>query len=149
MTKEERAVKILINVQSQFQASLDEVDVDKDCKEAEEDNTEIVNALEIAIKAIKALPRKNEVILTNKEYRELVSNEYENGYTKGYSEALEQELILDKIRSEIIDTGAYEQEVNGKTEFLKGIDYCLGVIDKYNEKNKDKNEIDQEWEDLE
>lgn len=38
---------------------------------------------------------------------------------------------LDKIRAEIIDTGAYEQEVNGKTEFLKGIDYCLGVIDKY------------------
>lgn len=41
--------------------------------------------------------------------------------------------ILEKIRSEIIDSGAYEQEVNGKTEFLKGIDYCLGVIDKYKE----------------
>lgn len=39
--------------------------------------------------------------------------------------------ILDKIRAEIIDTGAYEQEVNGKTEFLKGINYCLSVIDKY------------------
>lgn len=39
--------------------------------------------------------------------------------------------VLDKIRAEIIDTGAYEQEVNGKTEFLKGINYCLGVIDKY------------------
>ena len=41
--------------------------------------------------------------------------------------------ILEKIRSEIIDTGAYEQEVNGKTEFLKGINYCLGDIDKYKE----------------
>ncbi len=38
--------------------------------------------------------------------------------------------VLDKIRAEIVDTGAYEQEVNGETEFLKGINYCLGVIDK-------------------
>ena len=42
--------------------------------------------------------------------------------------------VLDKIRAEIIDMGAYEQEVNGKTEFLKGIDYCLSVIDKYTNK---------------
>lgn len=39
--------------------------------------------------------------------------------------------MLDKIIDEIMDTGAYEQEVNGKTEFLKGINYCLSVIDKY------------------
>ena len=45
--------------------------------------------------------------------------------------ALEQETIIDKIRAEIMDTVAYEQEVNGDTEFLKGINYCLGVIDKY------------------
>ena len=45
--------------------------------------------------------------------------------------ALEQESLLDKIKAEITDTGAYEQEVNGNTEFLKGINYCLGVIDKY------------------
>ncbi len=38
---------------------------------------------------------------------------------------------LKKIRAEIEDTGAYEQEVNGKTEFLKGITYCLSIIDKY------------------
>lgn len=38
---------------------------------------------------------------------------------------------LEKIRAKIEDTGAYEQEVNGKTEFLKGITYCLNVIDKY------------------
>ena len=45
--------------------------------------------------------------------------------------ALDQESIIDKIRDEIMDTGAYEQEVNGNTEFLKGINYCLGVINKY------------------
>jgi len=51
--------------------------------------------------------------------------------TANLLEELEQEPILDKIIDEIMDTGAYEQEVNGKTEFLKGINYCLGVIDKY------------------
>ena len=76
-------------------------------------------------------PRKDEVILTKEEYGELVSSEFDNGYAKGYREALEQEPILDKIRAEIQDTGAYEQEVNGKTEFLKGIIYCLNIIDKY------------------
>lgn len=45
--------------------------------------------------------------------------------------ALKQEPILDKIRAEIMDTGAFEQEVMGYTEFLAGINYCLGVIDKY------------------
>ena len=44
---------------------------------------------------------------------------------------LNKEPILDKIRAEIMDTVAYEQEVNGDTEFLKGINYCLDVIDKY------------------
>lgn len=44
---------------------------------------------------------------------------------------LEQELVIDKIRAEIMDTGAYEQETKGRTEFLEGINYCLGVIDKY------------------
>ena len=45
--------------------------------------------------------------------------------------ALDQESIFDKIIDEIMDTGAYEQEVNGETEFLKGINYCLEIIDKY------------------
>lgn len=51
---------------------------------------------------------------------------------------LEQESILDKVIDEIMDTGAYEQEVNGKTEFLKGINYCLGVINKYKTESEDK-----------
>lgn len=49
----------------------------------------------------------------------------EQTYEKGQND------VLDKIRTEIEDTGAYEQEVHGKTEFLKGITYCLNIIDKY------------------
>lgn len=41
-------------------------------------------------------PHKNEVILTKEEYRKLVSNEYENGYAKGYREAIENEFCEDK-----------------------------------------------------
>jgi len=52
--------------------------------------------------------------------------------------ALEQSPILDKVIAEIMDTGAYEQEVKGNTEFLKGINYCLGVIDKYMVESEDK-----------
>ena len=48
------------------------------------------------------------------------------------------ESIIDKIRAEITDTGAYEQEVNGRTEFLKGIEYCLNIIDKYKQKVRNK-----------
>jgi len=48
-------------------------------------------------------------------------------------ELLKQEPILDNIRAEIEHTGAYEQEIHGKTDFLNGIDYCLGVIAKYTE----------------
>lgn len=49
--------------------------------------------------------------------------------------ALEQEQNVieefKKIKDEIENTGAYEQEVHGKTEFLKGITYCLSIIDKH------------------
>lgn len=56
----------------------------------------------------------------------------------------EQEIVkpyLEKLRAEIMDMGAYEQEVNGKTEFLKGINYCLGVIDKYKGKSEENKNI--------
>ena len=53
--------------------------------------------------------------------------------------ALKQESILDKIRAEIMDTGAFEQEVMGYTEFLAGINYCLGVIDKYKAESEVEN----------
>jgi hypothetical protein len=48
------------------------------------------------------------------------------------------EPVLDKVREEIADTGAYEQEVHGKTEFLKGIEYCLSVIDRYATESESK-----------
>ena len=50
---------------------------------------------------------------------------------------LTDDELLDKIRTEIVDTGAYEQETNGKTEFLKGINYCLSVIDKCKAESED------------
>ena len=63
---------------------------------------EIIENLEEIAKALEQEPRKDEVILTNKEYRELIANEYDNGYCKGYLVALEeQEPIIDKIRAEI------------------------------------------------
>ena len=52
-------------------------------------------------------------------------------------EALKRENTLEKIRAEIEDTGAYEQEVHGKTEFVEGINYCLGVFDKYKISNEE------------
>jgi len=43
----------------------------------------------------------------------------------------EEASIIDKIKEEIIHTGAYEQEAQGNTQFLAGINYCLYVINKY------------------
>lgn len=51
--------------------------------------------------------------------------------------------VLDKIRAEIMDTGAYEQEVDGKTEFLNGINYCLSVIDKYKAESEESSGIEK------
>lgn len=51
---------------------------------------------------------------------------------------MKQMSVLDKIKTEIEDTGAYEQEVNGETEFLEGITYCLNIIDKYMAEGEDE-----------
>lgn len=51
------------------------------------------------------------------------------------STASKEDSILAKVKDEIEDTGAYEQEVTGKTEFLKGIEYCLSVIEKFSSGN--------------
>lgn len=53
--------------------------------------------------------------------------------------SLEQEDVVDKIVSEIEHTGAYEQEINGKTEFLEGITYCLNLLNKYKAESEDEN----------
>jgi hypothetical protein len=64
--------------------------------------------LDMAIKALEQEPRKDEVILTKEEYGELVSSEFDNGYAKGYREALEQEPKLEKDGTLIITTEHYE-----------------------------------------
>ena len=53
---------------------------------------------QIAIKALEQEPiSETDIILTREEYGELVSSEFDNGYAKGFREALEQEEpILDK-----------------------------------------------------
>jgi hypothetical protein len=83
----------------------------------------------------------NKVLISKDDFEELL-NESDVAYeqAKQLQTIIEnlQEIkaesikkVLDKIKEEIMDTGAYEQEVNGKTEFLQGINYCLSVIDRY------------------
>ena len=50
--------------------------------------------------------------------------------------------IINQIKTEIEDTGAYEQEVHGKTEFLRGINYCLSILDKYKEEKEESEEYE-------
>lgn len=85
--------------------------------------------------------------IPNKIYEEILKN-------KGTDKSLDfdKSLILEvavengtpleeefkKIKDEIENTGAYEQEVHGKTEFLKGITYCLNIIDNRIKKLKEK-----------
>ena len=88
----------------------------------------------------------NELVSKTQElHRAIFDKGYEQGFKDGLNsgynhdhEVLKaygdgQDYILNKIREEIMDTGAYEQEVHGQTEFLRGIDYCLKTIDEYRE----------------
>lgn len=102
-----------------------------------------VGKMEIAWKVIadgKPLeqePRKDEVILTNKEYRELIANEYDNGYCKGYLVALEeQEPILDKIRAEIEELRKAPLISWASSEMI--IDTILEILDKYKAESEGK-----------
>lgn len=72
--------------------------------------------------------------LTNK-IDTIIKESYDRGREDGKSDLMD---ALDEIRTKIMDTGAYEQEVHGETEFLKGINYCLGVLDKYMKESEDK-----------
>ena len=80
------------------------------------------------------MPHSLRAKLSGLRYKQIISSKDYDRLCK----ALDNEDALDKIRAEIMDTGAYEQEVHGKTEFLKGINYCLGVIDKYKTERSDK-----------
>lgn len=83
-------------------------------------------------------PRKDEVILTKEEYGELVSREFDIGYTKGYTEALEQNDALDKIKAEIeqvsfthsFEYGEYYGE-DSRQERIVNFDTVIHIIDKY------------------
>ena len=91
---------------------------------------------ELAIKTLEQEPRKDEVILTKEEYGELVSSEFDNGYAKGYREALEQEPILDKIRAEIEqEYNKYRNMSEKWNERACGIGITLEIIDKYRKEN--------------
>jgi hypothetical protein len=79
-------------------------------------------------------PRKDEVILTKEEYGELVSSEFDNGYAKGYTEALEQNDVLDKIRAEIEQltiTEGGDDYVRKMAELFSLKMKVLHIIDKY------------------
>ena len=39
--------------------------------------------------------------------------------------------VLEKILEEFADICAYEQEVNGKTDFFNGVNYCIRAVEKY------------------
>ena len=81
--------------------------------------------------AINLLKQVNHILVNDDDYWTENTHEPLNTAFSMAIKALEKESIFDKVRDEIMDTGAYEQEVNGNTEFLKGINYCLGVIDKH------------------
>ena len=107
----------------------------KDMQECTYDGVEEIRT---AIEALKQEPRKEEVILTKEEYGELVSSEFDNGYAKGYREALEeQEPILDKIRAEI-EALEYLNIEDGSDGFDKYIEQyeVLKIIDKYKTKSE-------------
>jgi hypothetical protein len=99
-----------------------------------DNNCEVIlnKELQDRIKALPPVtpqePRKNEVILTEEEYGELVSSEFDNGYAKGYTEALEQNDVLDKIRERVeLEKLGYPPSAG----YYRAIMKVLQIIDKY------------------
>ena len=95
------------------------------------------------LKALEKEPIMDEIILTKEEYGELVSSEFDNGYAKGYREALEQESVLDNIRAEIWDLqyGDEERNMTDKNRvdaYNNAIRQVIEIIDKYKAESEDK-----------
>jgi hypothetical protein len=87
-------------------------------------------ACDMAIEALKQEPCEDEIILTKEEYGQLLSNEFDNGYAKGYREALEQDSILDKIKAEIEALPKTYPFVNHIDMYVKVSDVTK-IIEKY------------------
>ena len=110
-------------------------------KHMSEADRQDMETFDMAIKALEQEPRKDEVILTKEEYGELVSSEFDNGYAKGYREALEQESVLDKIRAEIEKeiiprkSDQYDHEAMWQN---CGLRMALKVIDKYKAESEEE-----------
>ena len=86
--------------------------------------TKTEEALDMAIEALKQESRKDEVILTKEEYGKLVSSEFDNGYAKGFREALDQEPSTDAVsRQAVIDIfgskGEFDWVLNCAVEKIK------------------------------
>jgi len=75
-----------------------------------------INAIKLG-KVLEQEPRKDEVIFTNKEYRELMANEYDHGYCKGYAEALEEQESTDKKFTNA-DIDAIVKAINAHWELI-------------------------------
>ena len=99
MTREE-ASGDLISRQAVLN-TLDRMDKALDTDRTVESYNELLTECYKDLPPVEQEPRKDEVILTNKEYRELVSNEYENGYAKGYREALEEDHPIEVEAAEL------------------------------------------------
>ena len=92
--------------------------------------TRINTALDVAIKALEQEPCEDEIILTKEEYGQLLSNEFDNGYAKGYREALEQDSVLNKIKAEIEALPKTYPFVNHFDMYVK-VNDVTKIIDKY------------------
>lgn len=93
--------------------------------------------IQMAIEALKQEPCEDEIILTKEEYGQLLSNEFDNGYAKGYREALEQDSILGKIKAEIEALPKTYPFVDHIDMYVKVSD-VKRIIDKYKAGSEDK-----------
>jgi hypothetical protein len=86
----------------------------------------------MAIEALKAEPCEDEIILTKEEYKQLLSSEFDNGYAKGYREALEnQEPILSRIKAEIRKLDDINPDYPMDRTIHISRNEVLQIIDKY------------------
>jgi uncharacterized protein with ATP-grasp and redox domains len=99
------------------------------------DSRELIAQMIATAPPVKEIPTKIPIEVFER-LLELAGDAEPYKISKAYSDNAND--ILNKIRFEIMDTGAFEKEVNGKTEFLDGLTYCLGVIDKYEAESRNK-----------